>query len=223
LKQFIALVGPTGAGKSTLLGTLKQTLPKHSCVFLSDSSGTGETTSPHLPFTAKVTELTKGGFHEKATPRSQLLLFWARLACVIEHDVAPNLRAGKNVFMDGFGGTILANTLFYARSETEREQLITLHKAMIEHCVLALEVPPPKYLWLRPSPEVAYHRLKEQGKLPRSNNPQEHIAQVNSGFDFYGTLPGQTVIRIDADLTSEAVLELALDHIDQKQFFKAAA
>lgn len=221
-RQFFALVGPTGAGKSTLLEQLKNTLPKDTCVFLCDSNGAGQN-APHIPFTTRVTEITKAGLHETATPRSQLLLFWARLVNVIEHDVLPSLKAGKNVFMDGFGGTILANALYHARSETEREQLIELHKSMISHCVLGLGVPPPKYLWLCPSPEVAYLRLKEQGKLPRSENPQVHIAKINAAFVFYGTLPGQTVIQVDADQSPDQVFEEALLHIDPDRFLRAVA
>jgi len=212
-RQFFALVGSKGAGKSTLFDQLKKIAPRDTCVFLCDSSGAGDN-APHIPFTTRVTEITKAGIHEAATPLSQLLLFWARLVNVIEHDVVPNLKAGKTVFMDGFGGTILANARCHARSETEREQLTDLHKSMITHCVIKLGVPPPAYLWLSPSPEVAYARLLKQGRLPSSNNPQAHIAKMNAEFSFYGTLPGQTVLHINADQTPDQVLEEVLDHID---------
>lgn len=210
--QFIALVGPTGSGKTTLLSGLKKNFPSKRCVFLCDSNGSGN--SPHVPFTTRVTEIAQEGIHEEATSRSQLLLFWSRLVNVIEHEVVPSLELGKNVFMDGFGGTVLTHALCHAKSAEERAELIELHKDMIKHCVLGLGAPPPKYLWLRPSPQVAYARLKKLGKLPRSGCPLAHIEAINEGFDFYSNLPGQTVIRIDADQSRPSVFKEALKHID---------
>lgn len=219
--QFIALVGPTGAGKTTLLSDLRSTFQGKSCVFLCDSNGSGED-ARHVPFTTRVTEIAKEGIHEEATPKSQLLLFWARLANVIEHDVLPNLSLGKHVFMDGFGGTVLAHALYHARSEAEKKALIELHKDMIKHCVIALGVPPPKYLWLRPSPIVAYARLEKLGKLPRSQDPLHYIEAINRGFEFYSTLEGQTVIQLDADQSSSRVFAAAMDHVDHNKRLQAA-
>lgn len=211
--QFIALVGPTGAGKTTLLTGLKKTLTSDHSVFLCDSNGSGQH-ARHAPFTTRVTQIAQEGIHEEATPRSQLLLFWSRLENVIEHDVLPSLMSGHDVYMDGFGGTVLTEALRHARSPQESEALIELHKDMIRHCVVGLGVPPPMYLWLRVSPEVAFGRLKNIGKLPRSSDPLAHIEAINRGFDFYRRLPGQTVTEINADPSADEVFAQAMTHVN---------
>lgn len=134
---FFALVGPPGAGKSTLLAKLKTNLSHDRCVFLCDSSGSGYKESPHVRFTTRVSALVQEGVHMETTAHSQLLLFWSRLVSIIQHDVVPNLRHGKCVIMDGFGGTVLTHAMYHAHNDEERAQLLELHKDMIRHCVVA--------------------------------------------------------------------------------------
>lgn len=220
-KKFFALVGPTGAGKSELLKALRERIPNDQCVFPRDSSGCGN--APHIRFTTSITQISKQGIHEETTARSQLLVFWARLAAIIEGDVLPNLKAGKYVVMDGFGGTVLTHAMQSAQTNEERTALLELHKSLITHCVIGLSVPPPTYLWLKPSPEVAFERLRNQKKLPRVNHPLRLIEEINQWFDFYGTLPGQTVIPINADAPFEEVLSEALSIINHPNVANVAA
>jgi thymidylate kinase len=210
--NFIALVGPTGAGKDTFLEMIRKVAPPERCAFLCDSNGSGAA-APYNRFTAKVTQLARDGVHTETTPRSQVIFFWGRLEPIIEIDVLPALHKGKWVFINGFGGTILANAMLHATSREDREALLDLHKSMIEQCVVGLGVPPPKYLWLRPSPEVAYERRKMSGNLPPEVT-LDHIKRLNDEFEFYGTIPGQTVIPIDADQSPEKVFEEGMKHIN---------
>ncbi len=219
--QFIAVVGPTGAGKDAFLERLERHVPEDRCVFLCDSSRKSAP-APHIRFTTKVTEIVRDGIHTMATPRSRILLFWSRLVSIIEEDVAPALADGKFVFINGFGGTILANALMHAHDAKERNDLLVLHKSMIEHCVIGLGVPPPRYLWLRPSPEVAFKRRKKDGDIETSVS-LEDIRRLNDEFRFYGTLPGQTVIQIDADESPDAVFKACLSHIGQDWELRPAA
>lgn len=218
-QRFFSIVGCNGAGKTELQNGLKKTLGEDRCVFLCDSSGSGDTT-PHASFTRRVTSIAKEGVHEHATPRSQLLLFWSRLNNIIEHDVRPNLEAGKLVFMDGFGGTILTHAKQHAKSHAEREQLLELHKSMIKHCVIEQNVPPPIYILLRPSAHVALDRLQKAGK-ELGKKSISYIEDLNRGFEFYGKLEGQTVVPIDADQPPERVLAEALSiihsYVNKKQ------
>jgi thymidylate kinase len=223
LNKFFALVGPAGAGKSTLLAQLRTALPSDQYIFLCDSTGCGDEFAPHVQFATKVTELARARHHEYTSPRSQLQLFWSRLTCIIECDVAPALQSGKTVIMDGFGGTVLAHALHAARSEKERGQLLDLHKDLIRHNVLANGVPPPKYLWLKPSPAEALKRLTKDGKSPRVTQPLQFIAEINRWFDFYGTLPGQTVIPVDADQPHPVVFDVAMSYIRPLQALHSLA
>lgn len=222
--QFFALVGPPGAGKSTLLEMLRNALPSKACVFLSDSSGCGNEYVPHARFTKRVTEIARDGVHTCTTPRSQLLLFWSRLQAIIECTVQPELAKGKIVIMDGFGGTILAHALHGARTAAEEAALTDLHKSMIGHCVIGLGVKPPTYLLLKPSPEVAHDRLASLDKLPDHPEPLMFIERMNAGFEFYSRLPGQTVESIDADQSTDQILECAMAIIrPQENTIKAVA
>lgn len=219
--KFIAVVGATGAGKDTFLDMVKERVPKEPCVFLCDSSGSGAD-APHARFTTRVTQLVREGIHTETTPRSEVLVFWSRLQPIIEQEVLPALKEGKWVFINGFGGTILANAMLRARSSLEREALLELHKSMIKHCVVDMDVPPPTYLWLRVSPEVAFTRRQKSGSLA-PNVSLEDIERLNEEFEFYGKIPGQTVIPIDADRSKEQVFGEGLTHINADRGLQPAA
>ncbi len=215
-KKFFALVGPTGAGKSILLQQLKDILPNDQCVFLCDSSSS-------VRFTTRVSQIAKDGDHECATPRAQLILFWARLVQIIEEEVEPNLALGKCVIMDGFGGTVFAHAMRSVKTELEREKMLKLHRSMIEQCVVGVGISAPTYLWLRPSPQVALTRLMNIGRSPRTEDPLKLIETLNREFEFYGKLDGQTVIPIDADRSEGLVLKDALKLIGPLQPLDIAA
>jgi thymidylate kinase len=130
---------------------------------------------------------------------------------IIEHDVLPSLTEGKTVIMKGFGGTVLTHAMCHTRSELEKNRLLELHKSMIQHCVIEYGVPPPLYLWLRPSTDVALERLRRAGEMPPGiQDPRSYIEKLNKGFEFYGSLEGQTVVSIDADASIDKVTDKAL-------------
>lgn len=192
---------------------VKGTVDTERCVFLCDSSGSGSD-AERTRFTTRVTQLAKEGAHEEAPPLAQLLFFWSRLATIIECNVLPALVEGKHVFMNGFGGTAYVHAAIQARSPHERAAILDLHKSMIRNCVIGVGVPPPTYLWLKPTPEIALRRRRADKELPRVVDPLKYIEDVNKEFEFYGRLEGQTVIPIDADQSAENVLREALQYID---------
>lgn len=202
---FFALVGPSGAGKTRVQDSLKGIFTGPEYLFLTDSCGLDG--ASHAPFTTGVSELALGGTHAYATPMGQLLFFWGRLVTIIEHDVAPALKAGRTVIMNGFGGTVLAHALAATDDEAERGKLIELHKTLILHCVVGHGVPPPQYIWLKPSPEIAQARLMGDG---RGDLSLTTISRLNEYFEFYGNLPGQRVESVNANHRPEVVLGTVL-------------
>lgn len=220
--SFFALVGPVGAGKSSLLQYLKTTLPKGQHTFLCDSTGCGDTFAPHVQFAKKLTGIAQAHEHTDGPPKSQLLMFWARLNAIIAGDVVPALRVQKTVIMDGFGGTVFAHAMQAAHTEAERTALLALHLELIKHVVLGHGVPPPTYIWLRPSPAIAHKRLESLGKLSRGVT-EETIASMNGWFEFYGKLHGQTVVPVNADQPLYDMFDEALRIIDPEQRYAEAA
>ena len=217
-KKFFALVGPIRSGKSTVMEALKSRLDDGNTLFLSDSCGMLDST--HTPFTSAISEAARSGCHEHTTPLSQLIFFWARLQPIIELDISPALRAGKRVIINGFGGTIYVNALLRATPE-QHDLILDMHKSMIEQCVLAFNVPPPVYLWFKATPETALQRPQKKPSMSRVESPVA-IESANKLFDFYGTLPGQKVCKIDADNPLETVIEETIDIIDQRELAHVA-
>ena len=210
--RLFAIVGPTGAGKSTLMGQLRKELQGEKCVFLSDSRGEEED-NPHARYTRRVTQFIHDGISEETSPDVSMLIFWSRLASIIKASIVPKIKSGVDVYIDGFGGTILAHALYAAKSEAEHDHLIKIHKSLIEHFVIDAGLQPPTYLWLKPDPDIAYQRLKTINKVPRCEMTLEYIQKLNEGYEFYGNLPGQTVIPINANQNEEDVLKCVLTHI----------
>ncbi len=226
-QQFFALVGPEGSGKSTILHMLEHVLNPKFVVFLCDSSK--RCTAPHVRFTERVSQITGDGAHLHADAHTQLMLFWTRLRAVIKGSVKPSLENGKTVIIDGFGGTILANARMHAQPD-ERDGLLDLHKDMIKHHVVGQNVPPPLYLHFKPSPEVAFERIlsmreraiseavsadeREQRIAELREVTLAKVSRLNAEFEFYGSIPGQKVITIDANKPLNEMFSEVLKHIE---------
>lgn len=155
------------------------------------------------PLVEGMTELAKKGYHESAPPHCQLLFFWSRLLPVIQKSVVPCLANGTPVIIKGFGGSVLANAMLHSKSQHERDSLVRLHKNIVNECILGADIPPPKYLFLKTDPGTAMN----------DGIDMEYVATINHIFAYYGTLPGQTVITLNADQHPDLVLKDALSHI----------
>ncbi len=198
---FFAIVGAQRADKVALFEKLQQVPELAHFDFLTESFGTRVCDERTNPFVRDLTKLIETGVPAAhATPHGQLKLFWARLSTVIDENVAPALFQGKPVIMKGFGGSALARAVIRSKSKTEREALIHHHKENVETHVRRTGIWPPIYLHLKRDPS-------------KGNQESEYIAQVNRFFNFYGTLPGQKVIVINADQHPDLVLKEALSHI----------
>lgn len=213
-RKIFAVVGSPGSGRHELVKGLENHFGRRSeFIFLSDSSNGTPNECLGL-----LNEIAKNGLHRNIPPVAQLALFWARLATVISHEIKKHLADNKTVVISGFGGTILAHALCGVTNETERRSLITLHKSLIEACVVGSGLEPPVYLWLKSSPEVAYERLLQSGRLsltPTNWDKVEYIRELNAVFEFYKTdMPGQTVMPVDADQSPGGVLANTLDNIE---------
>lgn len=210
--NFWAVVGATCSGRHTLFEALQRHLAHDSdFVFLKDS---GSDQASQL--LGSLNHIAKNKLHEAAPKATQLGIFWARLSYVIQTEVSPLLHQGKTVIMLGFGGTVLTHALCGVTCETERRNLIALHKAFIRSCVIGLRVPPPHYLWLQVSAEIAHRRA--QNKPSKVNDDLKgHVEAMNRLYNFYGSLPGQTVTPLNGDHAPEEVLEDALRVLETPQ------
>ncbi len=177
--------------------------------FLTESFGTAVCNEKTNPFVRELTALIDTGLPAAhATPHSQLKLFWSRLSTVIDENVAPALFQGTPVIMKGFGGSALARAVIRSKSISERDELVHHHKENVETHVRRTGIWPPIYINLERDPFLAYknQHIKDEHEM-------EYIAQVNHFFAYYGTLPGQKVITINADQHPDLVLKEALSHI----------
>lgn len=140
-------------------------------------------------------------------PIAQLFLFWARLVMIISEDIAPRLISGKEaVMMQGFGGSVLAHAAARAETSTMREILHTLHSAIVNACVFGMGIYPPLYLYLVVDPESIPDGPEREAIL-------KNIRIWNEFFDWYGTLPGQSVVKISASGTPEEIFNRVLEQI----------
>jgi hypothetical protein len=205
---FFAIVGAQRADKVMVFEALQRIPELAHYAFLTESFGTHVSNDRTNPFVRELTRLIETGIPAAhATPHSQLKLFWSRLSTVIDENVAPTLLKGTPVIMKGFGGSALARAAIRSKSATEREKLIHHHKENVATHVKETGIWPPIYLHLERDPFTAYkmHHIDEF--------EMEYMAQVNFFFKFYGTLPGQKVVIINADQDRDLVLKEVLSHI----------
>lgn len=205
--KFFVVVGATGSGKDTLLESLKRHYGSDGRDVPCDSTGSDRGTT-------SFTQIDISDCHSD-DPMETLISVWNRIHRRIKYDVKPALAAGHRVIMKNLGGTAFAEAMVRARSDEERYRITNMHKAFIENCVLGMGLTPPIYLWLRVSPETALRRRRAEKTLPKDvQDPLRYIEETNRYYDIYGTIPGQTVVKIDADKPIEVVFEIARSIID---------
>lgn len=215
--NFYAIVGAPGSGKDELFKSL-QDLHRGNLqyVFITDS-GNNES-----HFLNCLNGIAKNGHHKTTSPLTQLAFFWSRLSHVIETEVQKHLAEGKKVIIAGFGGTVLSHALCGVRREAEKERIINLHKAFIQACVIGSNVPPPVYLWLQANTEVAIERLKSNNLSPNVMDMRAYVEELNQLFDFYGSLPGQMVVKVNANNHLKQVFQDTLHIITPENQFVTA-
>lgn len=164
----------------------------------------GEDSNPLVKF---ITYLSRSpNLMDVLHPIAQLFLFWARLVMIIWENIAPSLINGKAVMMMGFGGSVLAHAAARAETQAMREILHTLHSAIVNACVFGMGIYPPLYLYLVVDPESIPDGPERETIL-------KNIIIWNEFFDWYGTLPGQTVVKISASGTPEEIFNRVLEEI----------
>lgn len=215
--KFFVLVGPTGSGKNTMLEKLEDHLRNEGSRAVPCDS-TANTAGVTTSFTRIDTVCGR------RYPMARLLKIWSRISEQIEHEVKPALLRGDRVILNAFGGSAFAEAAVHASSSEEREAILNMHKAIIEYCVIGMGVSPPIYIWLRVSPEVALQRRRAEKSLPHNvADPLRYIEKVNEQFEFYGSLPGQTVVPVDADQPVEMVFRDVMAIIDPEMATREAA
>lgn len=218
-KQFFALVGATGSGKNTLLDRLEKHFrsKEGACAVPCDS------TMEAFRVTTSFTRIDQN-IDSRTSPIGKLLQLWAVLSDQIENEIQPALQRGQRVIMNGFGGTAFAESSALARGPHERAAIQALHETLIEKCVRGIMLPPPIYIWLKVSPEVALKRRRAERSLPKVSDPMKYIKELNERFELYGRLlKGQIVHMVDADRPLDEVFRTVLDLIEPAEGLAQAA
>lgn len=213
--KFFVVVGATGSGKDTLLEKLMEHYGSDERDVPCDSTETDRGTT-------SFTQIDISDCHSE-DPMETLISVWNKIHRRIKYDVKPALAAGHRVIMKNLGGTAFAEAMVRASSEEERQRITNMHKAFIENCVLRMGLTPPTYIWLHVSPETALWRRRAEKSMPKGiQDPLRYIEETNRYYDFYGTIDGQTVIKIDADQPVQKVFEVALRIIEGMPLREAA-
>lgn len=144
--MFVTLEGPDGAGKSTQARLLADALGPEA-VLLREPGGT--------PAGERLRELLKDGSLE-LEPRTELLLFCAARAELVERVIRPTLAAGRDVVCDRF----VDSTVAYQGSARGlgTELVATLNAIAVAGCM------PDRTILLELDPAVAAERMGGRGE-----------------------------------------------------------
>ena len=139
-----------------------------------------------------------------------LKLCWSRLDTIIAENLLTAFRNGNGVIMRGFGAMALIRAMMRSTSDTERDELIHLHKQIVDATVLRTGA------W---APHAYFHLWRDMtishSDLILDASELEYVAKMDSFCRMYDTLPGQTVISIDMGRPIDIVLEEVLGHIER--------
>jgi dTMP kinase len=165
---FIALEGGEGSGKDTQIDILKKKMDPETTIFTREPGGTslGE----------EIRALILKERTPNMCPETELLLFLAARAEIMEQIVRPALRAGKTVISNRFG----LSTIAYQIYGRERPELLPLLQKLSDAIV---GVDKPHYILLDISPETGKERVEARGALSRFDaDSLAFHARVQEGY-----------------------------------------
>lgn len=206
---FFAIIGSDSIDKHTVFKALQKVRPHYE--FPTEKWGTTTRNEFTNPFVSGLTDLIDSGIpREYATPRSLLKLCWSRLDTIIAENLLTAFQRGNGVIMRGFGAMALIRAMMRSTSDAERDELIHLHKQIVDATVLRAGA------W---APDAYFHLRRDRTIQHTNLNPNQHewkyAAKMDSLCKMYNTLPGQTVIPIDMERPIEVILAEVLGHIER--------
>ncbi len=191
---FIALEGGEGSGKDTQIDLLKKRMDPATTVFTREPGGTllGEEIRATI-----LKERTPA-----MRPETELFLFLAARAEIMEQIVRPALREGKTVISNRFG----LSTIAYQIYGRERQHLLPLLKTLSDEIVGEDK---PHYVLLDIAPEVGRTRVEQRGALSRfdadslafhSRVQKGYLEHVHSGAESVIVNASRSVEEVSADV-----------------------
>src|SRR3989344_4774862 len=166
--KFIVIEGGDGAGKDTQIDLLKKTLGEKGFVYTRDPGGT--------ELGMKLREILQYG--EKVAKETELLLFLASRAQLVQEVILPAINKGKHVICNRFDPSTIAYQI-YARERRGLENLVRAASVFARG-----EAHPDLVIYLDVTPEVGLARGDTRGEK-KTRFEREELAfheRVKEGY-----------------------------------------
>ena len=194
--MFISFEGTEGVGKSTLIRGVADYLQSKGIDFIVTREPGG------TPLAEQIRGLLLTPDGEKIAPACELLLLFAARAQHLNHVIEPALARGQWVLCDRFVDASFAYQCGGRGLPTTDVQ------ALVEQFVSVL---PSKTFWLDAPVEVGMARAGKRGALDRFEQERhEFFDRVRAVYTARAVAEPDRIVKLDATLTAEGVLQAAL-------------
>lgn len=199
---FITFEGMDGSGKSTQIEILKKRLESNGedVIFLREPGGT--------PISEKIREIILDKGNSEMTDVTEMLLYAAARAQLVEEVIAPALRAGRTVICDRFIDSSIAYQA-YGRE--------------LGDCVSAVNsyalggIMPDLTILLRSDANLGETRIRDREKDRIEMAPDSFRDRVCRGYELIEKADSDRVVGIDARDTVENISSRIWDEVESRR------
>ncbi|MCI7145595.1 MAG: dTMP kinase [Clostridiales bacterium] len=199
---FITFEGMDGSGKSTQIEILKKRLESNGedVIFLREPGGT--------PISEKIREIILDKGNSEMTDVTEMLLYAAARAQLVEEVIAPALRAGRTVICDRFIDSSIAYQA-YGRE--------------LGDCVSAVNsyalggIMPDLTILLRSDANLGETRIRDREKDRIEMAPDSFKDRVCRGYELIEKADPDRVVGIDARDTVENISSRIWDEVESRR------
>ncbi|MGN0694671.1 MAG: dTMP kinase [Lentihominibacter sp.] len=199
---FITFEGMDGSGKSTQIEILKKRLESNGedVIFLREPGGT--------PISEKIREIILDKGNSEMTDVTEMLLYAAARAQLVEEVIAPALRAGRTVICDRFIDSSIAYQA-YGRE--------------LGDCVSAVNsyalggIMPDLTILLRSDANLGETRIRDREKDRIEMAPDSFRDRVCRGYELIEKADPDRVVGIDARDTVENISSRIWDEVESRR------
>lgn len=202
---FITFEGGEACGKSSQIKLLKEyllSLPNPArFVFVREPGGT--------PLGEEIRNMVMKDFENAPLPMSELLLYCASRAELVERVIRPALQEGKIVIADRFYDSTIAYQGM-ARKIMSAEDILKLTRMIIG------QLTPDLTFYLKIAPEEAFKRKANMNEqLDRIElEGMEFHQNVAKGYDYISKLEPQRFFVIDATKSIDEIAQIIKDKVN---------